>query len=163
MRKEKAMADENLNPSGGQVQKKSKKKTILIVIAVIAVIAIIGGAMSGGSGNSGSTSSGSSSTDSSSSNKTEQAKEKYTVSEEAADTSNMFSYSVTGKLTNNTDKKVSYVQVTYILKDADGAQVGTALANTNDLAAGGVWKFSALGSVSPDKVASFELSEVTGF
>ena len=45
----------------------------------------------------------------------------------------------------------------------DGNQVGTALANTNHLKAGGSWKFEALGTVSPDQVASWERSDVSGF
>ena len=49
------------------------------------------------------------------------------------------------------------------LYDADGNQVGTALANTNHLKAGGSWKFEALGTVSPDQVASWERSDVSGF
>ena len=51
----------------------------------------------------------------------------------------------------------------YKLYDADGNQVGTALANTNHLKAGGSWKFEALGTVSPDQVASWERSDVSGF
>ena len=155
-------------------EKKSKLKVVLIVIGVLVVLGIIAGAMGNGSGNNNSSSTNSASTNaaqsansgSSNSNSTDSGstkKEKYTVTDEAADTSNMFSYKITGTLTNNTDKKASYVQVQYVLKDASGAQVGTALANTNDLAAGGTWKFEAYSTVSPDKVASFERTDVTGF
>ena len=56
-----------------------------------------------------------------------------------------------------------YIQVEYNLYDADGAQVGTALANTNNLKAGGSWKFEAIGTASPDEVASYELVDVTSF
>ena len=90
-------------------------------------------------------------------------KEPYTVSEEQLDGSNQFATYITGKLTNNTDDAVSYIQVEYNLYDAEGAQVGTALANTNNLQPGGVWKFEAIGTASPDEVASFELIDVTGF
>ncbi len=95
----------------------------------------------------------------------EPAEEKapYTVSEEQLDGSNQFATYITGKLTNNTDDAVSYIQVEYNLYDAEGAQVGTALANTNNLQPGGVWKFEAIGTASPDEVASFELIDVTGF
>ena len=37
----------------------------------------------------------------------------------------------------------SYLQIEYNLYDADGAQIGTALANINNLKAGGTWKFEA--------------------
>ena len=70
---------------------------------------------------------------------------------------------ITGTLTNNTDKEKSYIQIEYVLYDADGNQVGTALANTNHLKAGGSWKFEALGTVPPDQVASWERSDVSGF
>lgn len=89
--------------------------------------------------------------------------EPYTIADEAEDTSNQFAYKITGTLTNNTDKEKSYIQIEYVLYDADGNQVGTALANTNHLKAGGSWKFEALGTVSPDQVASWERSDVSGF
>lgn len=72
--------------------------------------------------------------------------EPYTIADEAEDTSNQFAYKITGTLTNNTDKEKSYIQIEYVLYDADGNQVGTALANTNHLKAGGSWKFEALGT-----------------
>ena len=56
---------------------------------------------------------------------------------------------------------MSYAQVSYNLYDADGAQIGTALANTNNLASGGTWKFEAVGFESVEDVASFELVDVT--
>lgn len=86
-----------------------------------------------------------------------------TIADEAEDTSNQFAYKITGTLTNNTDKEKSYIQIEYVLYDADGNQVGTALANTNHLKAGGSWKFEALGTVSPDQVVSWERSDVSGF
>ena len=89
--------------------------------------------------------------------------EPYTIADEQLDDSNQFVVYVTGTLTNNTDDEVGYIQVEYNLYDADGAQVGTALANTNNLKAGGAWKFEALGTASPDEVASYELVDVTSF
>ena len=70
---------------------------------------------------------------------------------------------IAGTLTNNTDSDKSYIQVEYVIYDADGAQIGTALANTNNLKAGGTWKFEAASTVEPDEVASWELADVTGF
>lgn len=87
----------------------------------------------------------------------------YTVSDEALDSSNPFGLYITGTLTNNTDSDKSYIQVNYNLYDAEGAQIGTALANTNNLKAGSSWKFEAFGTAAPDEVASFELADVTGF
>ena len=93
----------------------------------------------------------------------EPEQEPYTVSEEQLDTSNQFAVYVTGTLTNNTDSDKSYIQVEYVIYDADGAQIGTALANTNNRKAGGTWKFEAASTVEPDEVASWELADVTGF
>lgn len=89
--------------------------------------------------------------------------EDYTVAEEALDTSNPYATYITGTLTNNKNTDVSYVQIEYVLYDADGAQIGTALANTSNLKAGGVWKFEAVAMEEPTNVASYERADITGF
>lgn len=89
--------------------------------------------------------------------------EDYTVSDEALDTSNPYATYITGTLTNNQDSDVSYVQVEYVLHDADGAQIGTAFANTNNLKAGGSWKYQAYVTADAASIASYELAEITGF
>lgn len=89
--------------------------------------------------------------------------EDYTVSDETLDTSNPYAVYITGTLTNNKDTDVNYVQVEYVLYDADGAQIGTALANTNNLKAGGSWKYEAYVTADAASIASFELAEITGF
>lgn len=74
------------------------------------------------------------------------------------------SYTIEGTIKNNTDKQYSYVQVTFNLYDSDGAQIGTALANINNLEANGLWKFKASGSFGDGKtVASYKLMEITGW
>ena len=78
-------------------------------------------------------------------------------------TGDEFSVTISGTFTNNSDAEVSYVQVSYRLLDAEGAQIGTAYANTNNLPAGGTWKFEALGVEPLSSVASYELADVTGF
>lgn len=72
-----------------------------------------------------------------------------------------FAYYITGSIKNNTDKQYSYVQVTFNLYDADGAQIGTALANINNLEPNGTWKFKALGGTQ--EAASYKLAEITGW
>ena len=72
-----------------------------------------------------------------------------------------FAYYVTGSIKNNTDRQYSYVQVTFNLYDEDGAQIGTAMANVNNLEANGIWKFKALGIT--EEVASYKLMEITGW
>lgn len=86
--------------------------------------------------------------------------EKYVI-EGVEMTTDGFSTTISGTLTNTTDKEVGYIQLSYTLYDADGAQVGTAFANTNNLDAGGVWKFEAIGL--EENVADYKLADVTGF
>ena len=145
--------------------KEGQKQIGKIVLGVIVVLVIIGAVGSIG-GNSSDSSAGDTSTAAEATQQTEgkeEPQEPYTIADEAEDTSNQFAYKITGTLTNNTDKEKSYIQIEYVLYDADGNQVGTALANTNHLKAGGSWKFEALGTVSPDQVASWERSDVSGF
>ena len=74
------------------------------------------------------------------------------------------SYTIEGTIKNNTNKQYSYVQVTFNLYDADGAQIGTAFTNINNLEANGLWKFKALGALGDGKtVASYKLMEITGW
>ena len=70
---------------------------------------------------------------------------------------------ITGTLVNNTDEDKSYLQIEYNLYDADGAQIGTALANINNLKAGGTWKFEATSMEKPEDVADWERVDVSGF
>ena len=142
-------------------------KKVLIVLVVLVVLAGIGSALGGGSDSDADAPAQSSAQQSDDQQSAEQEpvdqQEPYTVTEEQLDASNPYATYITGTLTNNTDNEVSYIQVEYNLYDASGAQVGTALANTNNLQPGGTWKFEAIGTVSPDQVASFELMDVTGF
>lgn len=138
--------------------KKGIGKIVLIVLAVLVVIGVAGTALGGNSDSADAP-------DATGQAEAQQAEEQepYTITDETMDTSNAFAVYIDGTLTNNTDDEVSYIQVEYNLYDADGAQVGTALANTNNLQPGGVWKFEAIGTASPDEVASYELMNVTGF
>ncbi|WP_091971422.1 FxLYD domain-containing protein [Propionibacterium cyclohexanicum] len=80
------------------------------------------------------------------------------------DKSNQFAAYVNGYVTNNTDKPINdYVQITFDALDAQGANLGTCLANTNTIDAHGKWKFQALCSGSADEVATVRLKEISGF
>ena len=139
--------------------KKGIGKIVLIVVVAIVVIGAIGSM--GGKGGTDQAPAG----EEAQTSKQQPAEETepYTISDEQLDTSNQFAVYINGTLTNNTENEASYIQVEYNLYDADGAQVGTALANTNNLKAGGTWKFEAVGTAAPDEVASYELVDVTGF
>lgn len=145
--------------------KEGKKPIGKIVLGIIVVLVIVGavGSMGGNSTDSSASDSAKPAETTRQAEEQKEPQEPYTIADEAEDTSNQFTYKITGTLTNNTDKEKSYIQIEYVLYDADGNQVGTALANTNHLKAGGSWKFEALGTVSPDQVASWERSDVRGF
>ena len=72
-----------------------------------------------------------------------------------------YSTYIVGTIKNNSGMEKGYIEVTFTLYDADGNNIGTALANTNNLKDGGTWKFEAI--VLEDNVASFELNEITGY
>lgn len=68
---------------------------------------------------------------------------------------------ITGTIKNNTNKQYKYVQVEINLYDGDGAQIGSTLANTNNLEPGGTWKFKAV--ALEDGAKSYKIKDVTGF
>ena len=76
-------------------------------------------------------------------------------------TSGQFGGEVTGTVVNRRAKKLRYVQITFILYDASGAQVGTALANINDLEPGARWNFKATSFGT--KFDTYKFSELSGF
>jgi len=68
---------------------------------------------------------------------------------------------ITGRVKNNTSRELSYAQIQFNLYDASGAQVGTAMANVNNLEPNGIWKFEAVCLEDNFKTAKFK--ELTGF
>jgi len=66
-----------------------------------------------------------------------------------------------GVLSNKADKNYSYVQIEFNLYDADGAQVGSTLANINNLEPFGTWKFEA--GILEDGVTMFKVKDITAF
>lgn len=90
------------------------------------------------------------------------AADKYSITDEQM-TGDDYTTTISGTFTNLTDSQLGYVSVSYNLFDADGNQLGTAYANTSNLAAGGTWKFEAVGMYGQAKVASYKLADVTGF
>lgn len=76
-------------------------------------------------------------------------------------TAGEFGGEITGTVVNRRSKKLGYVQIKFILYDASGAQVGTALANINDLEPGARWNFKATSFGT--KFKSYKFSELSGF
>jgi hypothetical protein len=68
---------------------------------------------------------------------------------------------VTGIVENRSGRQVSYAQIVFAAFDKDGNQVGSAMANVNNLADGGKWKFNA--GLLVDNAASVKFTELTGF
>lgn len=132
------------------------KKWWFWIIIIIAVVAI-GGSQSG---KLKTTNSNTSSITSSDSNQEKQTKEKFSLVDSEGSYDG-FAYYINGSIVNNTDKQYSYVQVTFNLYDASGAQIGTALANINNLDPNGTWKFKAMGGTQ--NAASYKLAEITGW
>lgn len=148
-------------PKCGKDQKnffmKHKVITFLLVVVIIGAVA--------GAGSSTNKNAETGKTAETSSTSTEK-KEKFTLQEGHKGNTDEYgmSYTIEGSIKNNTDKQYSYVQVTFNLYDTDGAQIGTAMANINNLEANGLWKFKAIGSLGNGKsVASYKLMEITGW
>lgn len=152
--------------SEGKKQKPIGKIILGVVIAFLA-IGVIGSMTGNGSAGDGNSDNSAAVSDDAGAKEQpkqeEQKQDPYTITEEAADTSNSFDYAITGILTNNSGRDAGYVQVTYNLFDADNNQIGTAMANTNNLKTGGTWKFKASSFKDPSEVARYELSDVSGF
>jgi hypothetical protein len=68
---------------------------------------------------------------------------------------------VAGSVVNSTNRTYAYAQVQINLYDAGGAQVGSTMANVNNLAPGAVWKFEA--PVLEDSATRFEVTKISGF
>lgn len=81
------------------------------------------------------------------------------VSAPAIENGDYGSKRINGQLKNISGETISYVQITFALYDKDGAQVGTAAANINNLTAGSVWKYSAI-PLTTQEWSSFELTEI---
>jgi len=92
---------------------------------------------------------------------TEAKKPDYEILEYDDKTDEFGSLIIVGKIKNNTGKEQSYVQVEINLYDKDGAQVGSTLANVNNLEVDAIWAFEAY--VLEENVASYKIKDVTGF
>ncbi|MDR0879510.1 MAG: FxLYD domain-containing protein [Clostridioides sp.] len=150
-------------PNCGHKNKKPiYKKPWFIVLAIIVVIGIASKIGNGGTSTTASTA-GTSTKATSETKKEEPKKEKYEiVGEITSETNALGGVDLSGKIKNNSGKDAKYVQVTFNLYDKDNNQLGTALANVNNLKAEGNWKFKAIGTATGD-VDHYELAEVSGF
>lgn len=75
---------------------------------------------------------------------------------------NEFGYmTITGRVKNNSSKNYTYAQITFIVTNNAGEQVGSALGNINNLQAGATWKFSAVSLAAGG--TRFKLGSISGW
>lgn len=72
-----------------------------------------------------------------------------------------YSSYIVGTVRNNTDHSYSYVQVAVNLYDLHDNQIGSTMANVNNLEPHGKWKFKAV--VFEQGRYNYKIKEVTGF
>ena len=84
----------------------------------------------------------------------------YEISNLSVETGELGNEVITGTLENKSGRDVSYIQVEINLYDSSGAQVGSTMANVNNLAAGQTWHFEAMPMSDFD---DYEVAGVTGF
>lgn len=142
-------------------RKKQGMPLWLIVVLVIVGISMIS-SFSSSETNSGEEKTGTTN------NKSNKTTEKFTL----LDGHNGFAgdynigYYVEGYVQNNTDKEYSYVSIEFNLYDSEGALIGTAIDNVNNLESNGKWKFKASSLTTSEEtasVASYKLKEITGW
>ena len=68
---------------------------------------------------------------------------------------------ISGTVRNNTNREYGYVQVEFNLYDSQDVQVGSTLANVNNVEPHSTWKFEAM--VIEDNASKARLKGVTGF
>ena len=152
------------NPVTPQKKKGGCLKGGLIAIGVIVVIGIIAGIAGGG---------GKSAAPTAATGSAAQGSQAQQASAQANKWDDMFEVKdlklegtgetakVTGAIVNKTDKEYGYLQVEINLYDNSGAQIGSTLANVNNLEAKGTWKFEAY--TLKDGVKTVKVKDVTGF
>ena len=75
-----------------------------------------------------------------------------------------YSATIKGHAKNNTNKDYSYASVEFSVYDSSGNNLGTALANINNLSSGDSWSFEAtLLSFPSTRPTTFKLIEITAW
>lgn len=87
----------------------------------------------------------------------------YIITDSKRDNSNI-AYYIEGIVTNNTSNSYSYVQIQFVCYDKNGINLGTVMANTNNISSYEKWKFNATGIFDDAKsIDHCDFKEVTGF
>lgn len=147
-------------PSCGAVQKK-RHRLLGAVVAVLGFFLLVGmiGSLSSGPSPSdkqvAASSSGHATT-----TPAQKPRESLEILDTGWGTSEYGGITVSGKVRNNTARQYHYVQVDINLYDTAGTQIGSTIANVNNLEPLGTWKFDA--PVDPS-VSSFRVKGVKAF
>ena len=134
------------------------KKILIFVVVAFLGLALLGAC----SGDSTEDTGSGSATEQKQEANNEQKKSKLTVEGDIETTIEYDTPKLSGIVKNNTDSEMGYVEIQFTLYDENDVQIGTALDNTNNLKAGGSWKFEA---ISLDNISEFDHYEyeVSGF
>ncbi len=75
-----------------------------------------------------------------------------------------YSVEIKGALKNTGKREYSYVSISFTLYDESGANIGQALANMNNLAAGETWRYKAVSlGFFDEKPVKWKYAEITCF
>jgi flagellar basal body-associated protein FliL len=151
------------NPVTPQKKKGGCLKIGLIVLVVIIVIGVIVNLAGGGKSTTPTAATGSGQQASQTTQASAQGNkwdDKFEVKDLKL-TDSGIDAKITGAIVNKTDKEYGYLQVEINLYDASGAQIGSTLANVNNLEAKGTWKFDTM--TFKEGVKTVKVKDVTGF
>lgn len=127
-----------------------KKLAALLIVALAVAVPLVGCGTTGESG------------ESTAPKQEEKKKEDLTLEGKIEESMEYDMPKFNGVIKNNTDHELDYVEINITIYDKDDAQIGTALANTNNLKAGGTWKFEAISLDNITEYDHFEY-EISGF
>lgn len=156
-------------PKCGAKNKKPFYKQVWFWIIIVIFVIAVGSAGGSDSSTEVNSDNGASSATTDTNKKSVEKKEKFEVVDGVDGITveqDMFATYFSGVVQNNTNKEYSYVQIEISLYDADGALLGTALDNVNNLEANGKWKFRAMSMLTSDlnaEIASWKITDITGW
>ena len=150
-------------PKCGAKLKGGIGKVILIILAIIVVFGVAAGATGGNKSdsaniNSSQSSSSTTATDEHANDQAYQISKKFETVSEPEMTIEYGYPKINGSLKNISGKNLSYAQIQFSLYDEDGAQIGSAWTNINNLDADGVWKYEATGF--DEGAVSFKMADI---
>lgn len=153
-------------PKCGAKLKGGVGKVILIILAIIVVFSVVASATGGDKNdssniNSSQSSSSTTATDEHANDQAYQISKKFETVNEPEMTIEYGYPKINGSIKNISGKNLSYAQIQFSLYDEDGAQIGSAWTNINNLDADGIWKYEATGF--DEGAVSFKMTEISAW